>query len=153
MTEIDLNPILNGIVWPALGAVVSTVAGVIAFQIKKKWGMQIDTATVDHALQMGLQKAQAAVASSNIADLRIRNGIVADTAGYVVSHAPDALKAMGVDITTPAGQLNLKEKIEARLAPAILAGASTTADMSVGAAATIVNPAISTEPIPMDAKP
>lgn len=147
---IDFGPLFTLVVWPALGIVAVAVAGIIANAIKNKFGVEIDKKTIETALQNGLQLAQKQVANANISSVTVQNEIIASTANYAITHASDALKSLGVDVTTDAGKANLVEKIEARLAPAVMVGASSQAPMSVAAAATIANPSVASAPAPVD---
>lgn len=137
---------MSTVFWPCLSILVPVVAGVIALQIKQKFGIQVDQATVEKALQNGLQKAQAEVATMNMGSADVQKSIVNKTMEYAIDHAPAALKSVGVDIATAEGQKLLGDKIAARLAPAVLVAASSKADMSVATAATIANPNVSTAP-------
>lgn len=147
---IDFGPLFNLVIWPALSVVAIALAGVIAARIQKKWGIEVDKKTIETALQSGLQLAQSKVASSNISSVTVQSKIVADAANYAIAHVPGALKNVGVDVTTEAGLASLQEKLEARLAPAVLVGASSEAPMSVAAAATIANPNVASAPAPVD---
>jgi hypothetical protein len=147
---IDFGPLFTLVIWPALSVVALALAGVIAAGIKKKWGVEVDKKTIETAMQAGLQLAQSKVASADITSLTVQSKIIADTANYAIAHVPDALKNMGVDVTTDAGKASLQEKIEARLAPAVMVGVSSQAPMSVAAAATIANPSVASAAAPVD---
>ena len=147
MTTIDLNPLFVQVVWPFLGVVATAVASVIAYKVNKWLGLKENTINqdlIEVALKNALQAAQAKVATSDIANIKVQSRIIADAGNYVVRHVPDTLLALGVDVTTVAGQQELAEKIGSRLAPAVLVG--TDRNMTVGAAATLVNPAVPTAP-------
>lgn len=150
MNTIDLAPLFNTVIWPALSVLALAVVGVLANRIQKKWGVELDKKTIDAAVQAGLQLAQSKVASSNISSIQVQSKIVADTANYAIAHVPDALKNLGVDVSTAEGKTSLQEKIEARLAPAVMVGASSAIPMSVAAAATIANPNVASLPAPVD---
>lgn len=143
---IDFGPLFSLVIWPALSVVFLALAGVIAARIQKKWGIEVDKKTIETAVQSGLQLAQAKVASANISSVTVQNKIVADAANYAIAHVPDALKNLGVDVSTEQGKASLQEKIEARLAPAVLVAASSQEPMSVAAAATIANPSVASAP-------
>jgi hypothetical protein len=147
---IDFGPLFTLVVWPTLSVVFLALAGVIAARIQKKFGIEVDKKTIETAVQAGLQLAQSKVASSNINSVTVQNGIVAAAANYAIAHVPDALKNIGVDVSTDAGKASLQQKIEARLAPAVMVGASSQAPMSVAAAATIANPSVASAPAPVD---
>lgn len=147
---IDFGPLFNLVIWPALSVVFLALAGVIAARIQKKWGIEVDKKTIETAVQAGLHLAQSKVATSDITKIEVQSKIVADAANYAIAHVPDALKNMGVDVSTDAGKASLQEKIEARLAPAVMVGVSSQAPMSVAAAATIANPSVASAPAPVD---
>lgn len=147
---IDFAPLFNAVIWPALSAIAVAIAGVIASRIQKRFGIEVDKRAIETAMQNGLQLAQSKLSSSNISSVNVQNRIVADAANYAITHVPDALKNLGVDVSTAAGKANLQEKLEARLAPAVMVGASSQAPMSVAAAATIANPGVASAPAPVD---
>lgn len=123
----------------------------MAVQRVAKWlGIQntaVLQSTVDAAMRNGLQLAQAKVATLNIENVQVQKGIISDAVRYAIASAPGAIKALGLD------EKALAEKLSARLAPAVLAAAATEGPVSVGAAATAVNPAVQTAPIPIAAAP
>lgn len=142
-TAIDLQPILNLVVWPVLGALGMALAGLITARVNQWLGLKNNAflqATLEKAIQSGLQAAQARVATMNIQHVDVQSKILADASTYVLSHVPDTLKAAGIDVSTPAGAMELAEKLEARLAPAIMVAVSSPTDVSVATAATIANP-------------
>lgn len=147
---VDFGPLFTLVVWPSLSAIALAVVGVITARIQKKWGIEVDKKTVETAVQAGLHLAQAKVASANISSVTVQNKIVADAANYAIAHVPDALKNLGVDVSSEEGKASLQEKIEARLAPAVMVGASSLQPMSVAAAATIANPSVASAPAPVD---
>ena len=55
-----------------------------------------------------------------------------------------------MDVSTEAGRAGLREKIEARLAPAVMVGLTSSEPMSVAAAAVIANPSVPSVPAPVD---
>ena len=147
---IDFGPLFTLVIWPTLSVVLIAVAGVIAARIQKKWGIEVDKKTVETAVQSGLQLAQSKVANANITSFAVQNQIVAQAANYASSHVPGALKKLGVDVSTEAGRAGLREKIEARLAPAVMVGLTSSEPMSVAAAAVIANPSVPSVPAPVD---
>lgn len=147
---IDFGPLFNLVIWPALGVVFLAVAGVIAKRVEAKWGLKVDKETIETAVQAGLQLAQAKVASANITSVAVQSEIIANAANYAIAHVPDTLKRVGVDVSTAAGKAALQEKIEARLAPAVMVGESSLEPMSVAAAATIANPSVASAPAPVN---
>ncbi len=147
---IDFGPLFTLVIWPALSIIAVAIASVIAFQLKSRFGLEVDKKTIETALQSGLQYAQSKASQANISSVVVQNKIVADAANYVISHVPDTLKSVGVDVSTPEGRANLQEKLEARLAPAVMVGDSSQTEMSVATAATIANPAIPSQPAPVD---
>lgn len=146
---IDFAPFFTMVVWPTLSVILLALASVVALRIQKKWGIEVDKKTIETAVNSGLQLAQAKVASSDITRVSVQNEIIAQAANYAIAHVPGALKNLGVDITTEAGRASLMEKIEARLAPAVMVGEASPGPMTVAAAATIANPDVATVPAPV----
>ncbi len=151
---VDFTPLFNTVIWPALAAIAMAIVGVLIDRIRKTWGIDVDRKTIETAVNNGLQLAQARMASSDLTRASVQNEIIAGAANYAISHVPGALKNLGVDITTPEGRASLMEKIEARLAPAVMVAEATPGPVTVAAAATIANPDVSTAPAPViDAVP
>jgi hypothetical protein len=151
---IDFTPLFNTVIWPALSVLAMAVVGVLVNRIQKKWGVEIDKKTIESAMTNGLQLAQSKFSQADLTQLRVQSEIVAGAANYAISHVPSALKNLGVDVTTQEGRESLKEKLEARLAPAVMVAEASPGPVSVAVAATIANPNVSTAPAPVvDALP
>lgn len=149
MTTIDITPLFNLVIWPMLSVVGLALASFIAAKISSYTGSQNqerNRTLINGILQSGLQAAQARVATSNIQNVEVQSGIVADALKYAVANGPEALKKAGIDITSPEGQREVAEKIEAMLAPAVMVAAASPNDVSVATAATIANPVIPVGP-------
>lgn len=149
MTSIDLAPLFSQVIWPALSVIALALAGYIAKKIANKADADTQEKTrklVNGVLQAGLQLAQRKVASSNMENVDIQDGIVADALKYAVANGPVALKALGVDVSTPEGREEVTQKIESMLAPAIMVAVSSKKSVSVATAASIVNPTVPTGP-------
>ncbi|HTE35720.1 MAG TPA: hypothetical protein VK634_06885 [Reyranella sp.] len=149
-TTVDLKPLLDQVVWPLVGAVLAALATFLTTKLAQWLKLKSSAmlqATVEAALNNGLQLAQAKVATLNISNIGVQSEIVAQAAAYAIARAPDALKSVGIDTTTPQGLAAVRDQIEARLAPAVLVGAASPLDLSVGTAATIANPSIATGPV------
>ena len=147
VTEIDLNPLFSQVVWPALSIVALALAGYIAKKIANKADADTQDKVrilVNNVLQSGLQAAQAKVASSNIERPNVQAGIIADALNYASLHGPEALKKLGIDMTTEAGQKEIYAKLQSMLAPSVMLAVASPNNVSVATAATALNSAVST---------
>lgn len=147
---INLAPLLDQVVWPTLVALGLVLGTWLVQRLAKRLGIQNTAAlqnTMEAAMTNGLQLAQAKVATLNIEDIRVQHQIIADAVNYAIASAPAAAKGLGLDKDA------LAERLSARLAPAVLAAAATEGRVSVGAAATVVNPAVQNAPVAIAAAP
>lgn len=138
MIDPNVQQILDTIVWPIIGAIGTALATWIAAKVATLLGLKSDAelkSVLEQAIKNGIQLAQAKVSTLKIADPSVQSQIIMDAADYVAANAPRTLKKLGVDVSTPHGNILLAKKIEARLAPAVL-GSADHAQASVGAAST-----------------
>jgi biopolymer transport protein ExbB/TolQ len=151
--EQQVQQIMNAVVYPVLTALAGLVVAWAALKttqfLNARRAQQsrdnLDE-TLDHAImfaQVHLKGEQ--MSGDVIAEIK---RIAYD---YVATHGADDLKTMKLDLSTDAGQTNLRQKIESRLAPAVLV--SSVSPMSVAAAASMVNPDVPTDPVRIAAKP
>lgn len=118
-TSIDFGPLVRDLVVPALGVLLT---GVVAWALNKWLGIQIksqDGAIINDAIQNGI-----AFATSKIQTipLTVHTGspVVADASNYVLQHAGEALKRLGVS------PQDLAQKVVARyLDPSVPTGVTT----------------------------
>lgn len=119
MNIIDLRPLLDGVVFPILVAVLApllTFFGVAAVNaVAKAAHITVDDkarGVIETAINNGLSLAVAKLqpAADQVAQLHTNNAMISEVAAYVLPKVPDALARLGI---TPA---HLGELIQARIA-------------------------------------
>jgi hypothetical protein len=93
-TTIDLAPLINTVLLPALGTIL---VGAVVWAAKKLVGIQLDTkavGTVNDVMQKALAYGSGIVGAH--ATIDVKSPLIATAANYALTHAPDALKRLGV---------------------------------------------------------
>lgn len=147
-----IQQLMTVFVLPVAGSLAALIVAWAAYKVTVFVNLRdqqhhVDTLerALDHAIAIGQLHVKARP-MTNEEVIREIQGIAYD---YVVTHSPEALRAMGVDVKSRADQVKLMEKISARLAPAVLIAQSSAEPegMSVAAASTIANRLVDTGPL------
>lgn len=135
-------------VWPICLALLSAVASFAMLWLTKKSNSWVNAQNnqsyddvIDQACMGGIAFGQQTQANSDIRNEAVQAAIVASAFAYAKGHATEAIIARGITDAI------LRQKIIARLAPALMAAAAVGGQVSVAAAATAVNPNIPTTPL------
>lgn len=98
-TTIDFAPLLNQVIWPLAGAVVSVLAVWLSTKLAKLLNLSNADAvrgylepTLQNALAFGQAKTKALPLNVDA-----KNAIVAEAANFVIQHVPDALAFFKID--------------------------------------------------------
>lgn len=142
---IDLKVLMDTVVWPLVMIIMS---GIVIPYVAKKLKIENNRqaiSTVETALTNGIKLAQARFANSNIQRIEVQDEMVATAANYVIKHVPDALKLLGIDLTTEAGRATIAEKLQARIAPMLVVATAVPGNVSV-ATASMLSSTVATAP-------
>lgn len=99
-TTVDFGPFLVTYVLPALGTILTVIAGIVAQKAIAYFHLQNEgvlRSAVDGAVQRGLALAQQEVAKApnGTFAIDVKSPVVAQAADYVLTHEPAAIKALG----------------------------------------------------------
>jgi hypothetical protein len=97
--KIDLRPLVDQVLWPALGIVATALATWLAKRTAD-WLKISDDARVRDYLDQALQNAISYARSQSGGvplTVGVRNEMVAKAANYAAGRVPDALKRFGID--------------------------------------------------------
>lgn len=100
-TKVDFGPFIIQYVLPALGTILTALAGWAVQQLAKKYNIQMNATmkgALDDAVTHGLAYAQSRVvgaANAGAFTVDVKNQVVASALTYATAHAPDAIKHLG----------------------------------------------------------
>lgn len=110
--RIDFRPLMDQVVWPAIVAVATAIAGVLVRKLLGWLKLSEDRMVREYlevALVNGLELARQRLGSVPLG-MTTKSQLVAEAANYVIGRVPDALKRFDID------EAALKRLVEARVA-------------------------------------
>ena len=103
MSSIDLTPLLNGVIWPLVAALVPVLGAWLAYRLarllkinEQNQNRPILDQAVQTATNLLLQELEAWRKQAGRTTIDISNATVAKYANYVVQQVPEVLKTVGV---------------------------------------------------------